>query len=111
MQLCIWIILLVLCGLGGLGIGGYAYRLGLKHGRATSVPFQLIDAHLDHKIHCLGEEPAVARVELEAFLALEEWESQPLMQRVLRSPKHKTPQKERANLPPTAEGEAAVSQH
>jgi len=90
MQLYTLIALLVVIGLLGIGIGGYAYRLGLKHGRATNVPFQLIDALLDHKIHCLGQEPSLARVELETALDLEEWESQSLMQRVLHSSQNKT---------------------
>ena len=70
------------------GIWGYAYRLGVRHGRSTSVPFRLIDELLDHKIHCCGQEPSTARLELETALGIEAWESQSLLQHVLRSPRH-----------------------
>lgn len=67
------------------GIWTYAYRLGLRHGRSTSVPFRLIDELLDHKIHCRGQDPSMARVELETSLGIEAWESQSLLQHVLHS--------------------------
>jgi len=66
-----------------VGVWSYAYRLGTRHGRSTSVPFRLIDELLDHKIHCCGQDPATARVELENVLGLEAWESQSLLQHVL----------------------------
>jgi hypothetical protein len=74
----------VLCALAGLGIWRYAYRLGFKHGRSTLVPFHLVDELLDHKITCLGQDPAAARVEVGTCLGIEEWESQPLVQKILR---------------------------
>lgn len=73
-----------LCGVVGLGIWSYAYRLGLQHGQATKVPFRVIDELLDHKIHCLGQNPALARVELETTLNLESWEAHSFTQRVLQ---------------------------
>jgi hypothetical protein len=85
MQWHMLFIVLALCSLVGMGIWGYAYRLGLRHGRSTNVPFRLIDELLDHKIHCLGEEPAVARVELETSLGIEAWESQSMVQHALRT--------------------------
>jgi len=84
MQWQMWGIVLTLGSLVGMGIWGYAYRLGLRQGRSTNVPFRLIDELLDHKIHCLGEEPALARVELENSLGIEAWESQSLVQHTLR---------------------------
>jgi hypothetical protein len=55
-------IVLILIGvigvLLGVGIWGYAYRLGVRHGRAMNVPFRLIDELLDHKIYCRGQEPS-----------------------------------------------------
>ena len=57
----------------GMGIWSYAYRLGLKRGRAIAVPFRLVDELLDHRISCLGQEPALARVEIGTLLGLEEW--------------------------------------
>ena len=77
------IILLSVSVLIGIGVWGYAYRLGLRHGRAMSVPFRLIDELLDHKIHCCEQDPATARVELESALGIEDWESQSLLQHVL----------------------------
>ncbi|MGE0826022.1 MAG: hypothetical protein AB7G75_24270 [Candidatus Binatia bacterium] len=78
---------LVASVLVGIGVWRYAYQLGLKHGQATSVPFRLIDELLDHKIHCCGEDPAIARVEVEAALGIEEWEPQSLLQQAQRSPR------------------------
>jgi hypothetical protein len=75
---------MLLCGIVGIGIWSYAYRLGVKHGQATSVPFCVIDELLDHKIHCLGQDPAFARVELETSLHIASWESQSLTQHVLQ---------------------------
>lgn len=98
MQWHMLFIVLALCGLAGMGIWGYAYRLGVKHGRSTNVPFRLIDELLDHKIHCLGEEPAVARVELETGLGLEQWESQSMIQHTL----HVREREEKAPGLPTA---------
>ena len=69
----------------GVGIGGYAYRLGVRHGRAMSVPFRLIDELLDHKIYCRGQEPSTARFELERSLGIEAWESQSLVQRTVHA--------------------------
>jgi hypothetical protein len=86
----------LLCGIGGIGLWSYAYRLGLKQGQATSVPFRVIDELLDHKIHCLGQDPALARVELETCLNLETWESQSLVQHVRHTP---ASQKEKSALP------------
>jgi hypothetical protein len=80
----------------GIAIWGYAYRLGLRHGRAMSVPFRLIDELLDHKIHCCGQEPSTARLELETLLGLESWESQPLLQNVVQAARQ--PQNEKANV-------------
>jgi hypothetical protein len=85
------IVLLVPCGLAGMGIWGYAYRLGFKHGQSTSVPFRLIDELLDHKIYCLGQDPAIARVELETGLGIAEWESQSLIQHILRGRNRENP--------------------
>ena len=75
---------MLLCGVVGIGIWSCAYRLGLKHGQATKVPFRVIDELLDHKIHCLGQDPASARVELETSLHIESWESQSFTQHVLQ---------------------------
>lgn len=71
-----------------VGVWTYAYRLGLRHGRSTSVPFRLIDDLLDHKIHCCGQDPSTARVELETSLGIEAWESQSLLQQTLQSSRH-----------------------
>ena len=76
---------MLLCGVVGIGIWSCAYRLGLKHGQATKVPFRVIDELLDHKIHCLGQDPASARVELETSLHIESWESQSFTQHVLQA--------------------------
>lgn len=65
------------------GVWSYAYRLGVRHGRSTNVPFRLIDELLDHKIHCCRQDPATARIELETALGIEDWESQSLLQHVL----------------------------
>lgn len=84
--------LIVLTSIGlciAVGIWSYAYRLGLRHGRSTSVPFRLIDELLDHKIHCCGQDPASARVELENTLGIEAWESQSLVQHVLHPSRHR----------------------
>jgi len=75
---------ILLCGVVGIGIWSYAYRLGVKHGQATSIPFRVIDELLDHKIHCLGQDPAFARVELETILNIASWESQSLTQHILQ---------------------------
>jgi hypothetical protein len=72
----------------GVGIWGYAYRLGGRHGRAMSVPFRLIDELLDHKIYCRGQDPSAARFELERFLGIEAWESQSLVQHAVHSARH-----------------------
>ncbi len=82
------IVILSISVLLGVGIWGYAYRLGLRHGRATSVPFRLIDELLDHKIYCCGQDPSTARFELEKSLGLEAWESQSLIQHVLHPSRH-----------------------
>ena len=82
-----WYVLIgsmLLCGVIGIGIWSYAYRLGLKHGQATKVPFRVIDELLDHKIHCLGQDPAFARIELETSLHIESWEAQSFIQHVLQ---------------------------
>ncbi len=81
----------------GIGIWGYAYRLGLRHGRATSVPFRLIDELLDHKIYCRAQDPSAARLELETSLAIEAWESQSLVQHVLHIPRHSPGTKDDTN--------------
>jgi hypothetical protein len=75
---------ILLCGVVGIGIWNYAYRLGVKHGQATSIPFRVIDELLDHKIHCLGQDPALARIELETTLNIALWELQSLAQHVLQ---------------------------
>ena len=74
----------LLCGVMGVAIWSYAYRVGLRHGQATSVPFRVIDELLDHKIHCLGHDPALARIELETSLNIEAWELQSLTQHILQ---------------------------
>jgi hypothetical protein len=79
MQWHLLIGIILLCGIAGVGIWSYAYRLGLKHGQATSVPFRVIDELLDHKIHCLSQDPALARIELETCLNVEAWEAQSLV--------------------------------
>jgi len=86
MQWHLFIGIILLCGVAGVGIWSYAYRLGLKHGQATRVPFRVIDELLDHKIHCLGQDPSLARVELETYLHVETWESQSLVQHIYQSP-------------------------
>jgi hypothetical protein len=83
----------------GVGIWGYAYRLGLRHGRAMSVPFRLIDELLDHKIHCCGQEPSTARLELETLLGLEAWESQPLLQNVVQTARQSQNKNDGVDLP------------
>jgi hypothetical protein len=80
MQWHLLIGIMFLCGVLGIGIWSYAYRLGLKHGQATKVPFRVIDELLDHKIHCLGQDPAFARIELETSLHVASWELQSLTQ-------------------------------
>lgn len=84
MQWYLLIGITLLCGVMGVAIWSYAYRLGVKHGQATRVPFRVIDELLDHKIHCLRQDPAFARVELETSLNIETWESQSLTQHVLQ---------------------------
>lgn len=78
----------ILCGVVGLGIWSYAYRLGLKQGQATAIPFRVIDELLDHKIHCLGHNPELARVEVETSLHVESWETQSFTQHVLQEHRH-----------------------
>ena len=95
----IQVVIISMSVLIGIGIWGYAYRLGLRHGRATSVPFRLIDELLDHKIHCCGQEPSTARLELETVLGLEAWESQPLLQQVLHTSRHTQDDNAAVNLP------------
>jgi hypothetical protein len=87
--------IILLCGIVSVGIWSYAYRLGLKHGQATRVPFRVIDELLDHKIHCLGQDPALARVELETCLNVETWEAQALVHHVHHAP---AKQKEKSAL-------------
>ena len=82
MQWHVLIGITLLCGVVGVVIWSYAYRLGLKHGQATKVPFRVIDELLDHKIHCLGQDPAFARVEVETSLHVASWELQSLTQHV-----------------------------
>ncbi len=99
---------LFLCGVVGLGIWSYAYRLGLKHGQATKVPFRVIDELLDHKIHCLGQNPAFARVELETTLHLESWEAHAFTQQALQGQR---PQHDAVTLAahaPAAEGSSGL---
>ena len=60
----------------GMGIGTYAYRLGLKRGRSLSVPFRLVDELLDHRIGCCGQDPATARIAVGTLLGIAEWEAQ-----------------------------------
>jgi len=60
----------------GMGIWSCAYRHGLKRGRLTAVPFRLVDELLDHRISCLGQEPARARLEIGTLLGIEEWRGQ-----------------------------------
>jgi hypothetical protein len=94
---------MLLCGIVGIGIWSYAYRLGLKHGQATTVPFRVIDELLDHKIHCLGQNPALARVELETTLNIESWEAQSFTQRVLQGHRTQKDAMTRAAHAPSAE--------
>ena len=70
-----WYTLIVcaaLCGLTGVGVWKYAYRLGVKHGRSRLVPYPLIDELIEHRIACLGQDPTKAQVEVETSLGLEE---------------------------------------
>lgn len=62
--------------LSGIGIWSCAYRVGLRRGRAVAVPFRLVDEMLDHRISCLGQDPALARVEIGNLLGIDEWQSQ-----------------------------------
>jgi hypothetical protein len=96
MQWHLLIGIIFLCATAGVGIWSYAYRLGLKHGQATRVPFRVIDELLDHKIHCLSQDPALARVELETCLNVEAWEAQSLVQHVCHVPSNR---KENPALP------------
>lgn len=93
------IVLIATALLIAAGVWGYGYRLGLRHGRSTSVPFRLIDELLDHKIRCCGQDPSMARVELETILGIEAWESQSLLQHVLHSPRHTQEQGDGAGRP------------
>ena len=69
-------ICVVLSLLSGMGVWSCAYRSGLKRGRAVAVPFSLIDELLDHRISCLGQDPALARLEIGTLLGIEEGRSQ-----------------------------------
>lgn len=60
----------------GMVIWSWAYRAGLKKGRTVAVPFHLIDELLDHRIGCLGQDPALARVEICTLLGIDEGQSQ-----------------------------------
>jgi hypothetical protein len=60
----------------GMGIWSWAYRSGLKKGRTVAVPFRLIDELLDHRIDCLRQDPALARVEICTLLGIDEGQSQ-----------------------------------
>jgi len=103
MQWHLLIGIMFLCGVVGIGLWSYAYRLGLKHGQATKVPFRVIDELLDHKIHCLGQDPAFARIELETSLHIASWELQSLTQ-VPRNQKDAVTLAARA---PSAEGSSS----
>jgi hypothetical protein len=59
-----------------MGIWSVAYRSGLKRGRTSAVPFPLIDELLDHRIGCLEQDPALARVEICTLLGIDEGQSQ-----------------------------------
>jgi len=65
----------IICFLLGISVCAYVYRLGLKHGRATVVPFPLYDELLNHRIDCLGQDPSKARVEVETTLDAAGWEA------------------------------------
>jgi len=65
----------ILCLLFGVGACVYMYRLGVKHGKATVVPFPLYEELLDHRIDCLGQDPTKARVEVESTLDTAGWEA------------------------------------
>jgi len=70
-----WYILTVcgaLCSLTGIVVWQYAYSLGVKHGRASLVPFPLVDELIEHRIACLGHDPTKAQIEVETSLGLEE---------------------------------------
>lgn len=60
----------------GMGIWSCAYRVGLKRGRSAAIPFRLVDELLDHRIACLGQDPALARLEIGTLLGIEEWRAQ-----------------------------------
>ena len=66
------IVCVALFGLMGIGVWRYAYRLGVKYGRSTLVPFPLVDELIEHRTACLGQDPTRAQVEVEASLGLEE---------------------------------------
>jgi hypothetical protein len=83
----------------GVGIWRCAYRFGVRHGRAMSVPFRLIDELLDLKIYCRGQDPSAAQSELERFLGIEAWESQSLVQHTVHSARHtRTRRQHRSSL-------------
>jgi hypothetical protein len=65
----------VVCGLIGAAICAYVYRLGVRHGRSTVVPFPLYDELLDHRIDCLGQDPGRARIDVESTLGSAGWEA------------------------------------
>ena len=71
--------MLILFGTLGCFFGAwiciYVYRLGVKHGKATVVPFPLYDELLNHRINCLGQDPITARVEVERTLDTASWEA------------------------------------
>ena len=66
------IVYAALCSLMAVGVWRYAYRLGVKHGRSTLVPFPLIDELIEHRVACLGQDPTTAQVEVETSLGIEE---------------------------------------
>jgi hypothetical protein len=73
-----WYILAVGAALAlliGASIWVCAYRLGLKRGRSSAVPFGLVDELLDHRIGCRGQDPATARVAVGTLLGITEWEA------------------------------------
>lgn len=65
----------IMCFLIGVGVCAYVYRLGVRHGRSTLVPFPLYDELLNHRIHCLGQDPLRARAEVETTLDTAGWEA------------------------------------
>jgi len=82
MQWHIMIVGVALSLLTGIGIWAYAYRLGFRQGRAILTPFHLVDELLDHRVTCLGQDPATARIEIGTLLGIEEWESPLLVEKI-----------------------------